>query len=172
MGARYYVLPSNLTMAMAELTVGVIDVYVVSLVPEFRVLLMRRAAGVRCTGAWEAVHGSIEEDERPEEAALREFGEETGLTIDRLYSYGCNPFYLPRRGVVQVAVGFAAVVSGTPSPRLGDEHDAWEWLSLEEATDRATWPRTRQALREVHQLLRGGDAGPAEDVLRIPIGPG
>ena len=54
-----------------ELRVGVVDVFVVRPRPDgWRVLALRRAAAVRCPGAWEVVHGSIEPDERPEEAAV------------------------------------------------------------------------------------------------------
>ena len=35
------------------------------------------------------------------------------------------------------------------------------------ATARFTWPREREALTHIGILLGGGDAGPAEDVLRI-----
>ena len=37
------------------------------------------AAGGRCPGSWETVHGHIEAGERPAEAAARELEEETGL---------------------------------------------------------------------------------------------
>ncbi|MBL8960642.1 MAG: NUDIX domain-containing protein [Gemmatimonadetes bacterium] len=152
---------------MTEITCGVVDVHVVDPAAGFKVLMLRRAAGVRCTGAWEGVHGSIEPGESPEDAAAREFAEETGLPLLRLYSIGTNPFYVPSRRTVQVAVVFAALTDSRLSPRLAEEHDAFEWMGLAEALERATWPRTHQALRDVHHLLRTGDAGPAEDVLRV-----
>jgi hypothetical protein len=43
----------------------------------------------------------------------------------------------------------------------------YEWLTPEAALERFVWPRERTALREVMQLLRGGDAGPVEDVMRV-----
>ena len=152
---------------MTEIVCGVVDVHVVDPGAGFKVLMLRRAAGVRCTGAWEGVHGSIESGESPEDAAAREFAEETGLPLGRLYSIGTNPFYVPSRKTVQVAVVFAAWTDSRISPRLAEEHDAFEWLGLAEAVDRATWPRTRQALMDVHHLLKSGDAGPADAVLRV-----
>ena len=50
---------------------------------------------------------------------------------------------------------------------LGEEHMRYEWLSPDAALERFVWPRERQALRDVMQLLREGHAGPVEDVLRV-----
>ncbi|AMW05355.1 NUDIX domain-containing protein [Gemmatimonas phototrophica] len=153
--------------------VRVVDVVVLSRAPEgspdcWRVLAMRRAAGTRCTGAWEIVHGRIEPDEGPSQAARREVQEETGLTPERLYSITVNPFYLHRFDSVQLAVVFAAIVDGGVPILTGVEHDAWEWLTPAEAMDRLAWPREHQALQYTLHLLRHGDAGPVEDVLLVP----
>ena len=131
------------------------------------VLVLRRGDGTRCTGAWEVVHGRIEPDERPEDAAVREVGEETGMAVDRLYNVTCHPFYLHRLSTVQVAVVFVAFVALTGEVRLGPEHDSAEWLTPDEAMARLSWPRSISALREVVHVLHTGDAGPVEDVLRV-----
>jgi 8-oxo-dGTP pyrophosphatase MutT (NUDIX family) len=148
----------------------VVDVIVVQADPsasDWKVLVLRRASGTRCPGAWEAVHGRIEEGETPEIAAQREVAEETGLHIDRLYNVICQSFYLHMLGQVQLAVVFVAFVGSGVPVRLGPEHDAFEWLPRGEAAERMVWPRTRRALGDAYELLRGGDAGPAEDVLRV-----
>ncbi|HET9425092.1 MAG TPA: ATPase, T2SS/T4P/T4SS family [Gemmatimonadaceae bacterium] len=153
--------------AMAELRIGSVDVYVIR--PEeagWRVLLLRRSAATRCPGSWETVHGTIEPGEEPEQAALREVAEETGLTVQRLYSITVQPFYLPRSHVVMLGVGFAAFVA-PGEPALDAEHDHAEWLTVGEALERFHWPRERDGLRDTLKLLAGGDAGPAEDVLRV-----
>ena len=153
---------------MTELKVGVVDVFVVDPRPDgWKVLLLRRGANTRCTGAWEIVHGRIEAGERPEEAAVREVGEETGLGIRRLYNVTCQPFYLHRLGVVAVSVVFAAFVDSDLPVALGAEHDAMEWATVAEAHRRLAWPRSRAVLGDVHALLGSGDAGPVEDVLRV-----
>lgn len=153
---------------MTELKIGVVDVFLVDPRPDgWKVLVMRRAAGTRCTGAWEVIHGRIEEHERPEDAADREIREETALETTRLYNVTCHPFYLHRFGVVQVAVAFAAFADSRVAPTLGAEHDLAEWVDVDEAMRRLVWPRSRAALRDVQALLAAGDAGPVEDVLRI-----
>jgi dATP pyrophosphohydrolase len=154
--------------AATSIKVGVVDVFVLRRVDsEWEVLTLRRGHGTRCTGAWETVHGRIEAGERPEEAALREVREETGLTVERLYSVTVQPFYLHGLEAVMLAVVFAAVVAPAGDMVLGAEHERGEWLTLSAARDRYAWPRERQSLGEIAVLLRDGDAGVVEDVLRV-----
>jgi 8-oxo-dGTP pyrophosphatase MutT (NUDIX family) len=141
---------------MTELRVGVVDVYVIRPYrEEWLALALQRSAVTRCPGSWETVHGRMEAGERPEHAAVREVREETGLDIDHAL------------GVVQMAVVFAAFVREGAAVSLGEEHVAHEWLSFAAAAERFTWPREREALQHIRILLGTGDAGPAEDVLRV-----
>jgi dihydroneopterin triphosphate diphosphatase len=154
---------------VTEVRAGVVDVYVVRPYrAEWLVLALRRGEGTRCTGAWETVHGRLEAGERPEEAAVREVREETGLAVDRLYNVTVQPFYLHSFGTVQLAVVFCAFVrEPAAEPTLGPEHDRFEWLGVADAAARFHWPREKEALAHVVQLLGAGDAGPVEDVLRV-----
>lgn len=172
-------MPDADPLAFPSLRVGVVDVYVVCPSPAgwdaWRVLVLQRAAtGTRCPLAWETVHGRIEPGERPEDAALRELREETGLAAARLYNVTTQAFYLHNTGLpaaglgtVQVAVAFCAFVDEARPPALGEEHGASAWLPPPEAAARLAWPREREALGHVRVLLGGGDAGPLEDVLRV-----
>jgi len=134
----------------------------------WQVLVLQRAAtGTRCPNAWETIAGRIEPGEAPEEAAVRELREESGLAVERLYNVTVQPFYLHRLRTVQLAVVFAAFVAEPAEVTLGDEHQASAWLTVEEARRRFAWPREREALDHIVQLLGRGDAGPLEDVLRV-----
>jgi len=130
-------------------------------------LVLRRAIG-RSPGSWEAVHGHIENDETPSEAAWREVIEETGLTPLRLYNLSkVESFYMHRLGVVALVPVFAVFLPPESPVALSHEHDASEWLSIEGARERLSWPRSRRALDDLVELLGSGDAGVLEDVLRV-----
>lgn len=111
----------------------------------------------------------IESGERAEAAALREVREETGLEVQRLYNLACNPFYIVARGVVNVAVVFVAFVDSRAPLTLGHEHSTAMWVAADQALTQLSWPATRHLLKDALDLLGGGNAGPMEDVLRVPI---
>jgi len=153
---------------MATVNVGTIDVYLVDKRAEgWRVLTLQRALTTRCPGAWETVHGRIEAGEEPEDAALREVREETGLEVKRLYNVTVQPFYLHTLHTVELAVVFAAFVDASAPIILGEEHARFEWLDAPAAAERFFWPRERAALQDVLHLFRSGDGGAAENVLRV-----
>ena len=153
---------------MATVNVGTIDVFLIDRRPDgCKVLTLQRSLTTRCPGAWETVHGRIESGEEPEDAALREVREETGLEVQRLYNVTVQPFYLHTLHTVELAVVFAAFVDSTAPVTLGEEHAKYEWLTSDAAADRFFWPRERSALGDVLHLFRNGTAGEAEDVLRV-----
>ena len=131
-------------------------------------LVLRRAAGGRCPGSWETVHGHIEPGERPAEAATRELVEETGLTPERLYNLSrVESFYQHRIDEVALVPVFVAIVPDGAEIQLGIEHDRFEWLDAAQAEGRFAWPRERRALADIVALLASGDAGSIDDVLRV-----
>ena len=154
--------------SMTAVVPGVVDVYVIRPLPEgWKVLTVQRANDTRCPGAWETIHGRLDADERPEDGAVREVREETGLTIARLYNVTVQPFYLHMFGTVQLAIVFCAFIDEPAEVTLGEEHQSYEWLSPHDASSRFIWPREREALSHILHLLAGGNAGPVEDVLRV-----
>lgn len=156
---------------MTTFRVAFVDVYVLRAGPAgLETLLLRRAPGGRCPGAWEVVHGRIEPGELPVATALRELREETGLVPERLYNLSrTESFYRHTADEIGFIPVFAALVATTPV-RLSAEHNAAEWVPLPAAAGRLAWPRERRALEDIRILLSRGDAGPLEDVLRV--GPG
>lgn len=156
---------------MTAVRVSLVDLYVLrGAGPSLECLILRRAAGGRCPGAWEVVHGHIEEGERPVDAALRELREETSLTPASLYNVSrVEAFYQHRLDEVALVPVFVAFVGADAAPALSDEHDASEWLAPHAAAARLAWPREVRALEDIGRVFRAGHAGPVEDVLRVEL---
>ena len=147
---------------------GVVEVYVIRHNGgDWRVLALQRGADTKRPGSWETVYGKIDSGERAEDAAVRELSEETGLEPQRLYNVTVNSFYLHAKRTIQMCIVFAAFVDDDAKVTLGEEHEQYEWLSVDDACERYAWPREAHSLRDAHRLLASGDAGPVEDVLRI-----
>ncbi len=99
---------------------------------------------------WDFPKGLKEDGERPLEAAIRELGEETGIS-EYAFDWGERYFETPpySRGKVAryylAATTTAEVVIG-PSPDTGEpEHHEWRWFTFDEAFDVAS-PRVRDVV--------------------------
>jgi 8-oxo-dGTP pyrophosphatase MutT (NUDIX family) len=153
---------------MTQIVPGVVEVYVIRHnAGDWRVLVLQRAADAIRPGSWETVYGKIDAGERPEQAAARELREETGLELNALYNVTVSSFFLHASQTIQMAIVFAAFVESGSEVTLSDEHQQFEWLSVNDACERYTWPREAHSLRDAHRLLASGNAGPVEDVLRV-----
>jgi type II secretory ATPase GspE/PulE/Tfp pilus assembly ATPase PilB-like protein/8-oxo-dGTP pyrophosphatase MutT (NUDIX family) len=151
-----------------KIVAGVVEVYIIRHNGgDWLVLALQRAEDTKRPGSWETVYGKIDSGERAEDAAVRELSEETGLEPTALYNVTVNSFYLHAKRTIQMCIVFAAFVDDDAVVMLGEEHQRSEWLSVDDACGRYTWPREAHSLRDAHRLLASGDAGPVEDVLRI-----
>ena len=135
---------------------------------QLQVLALRRGHAGRCPGSWETIHGTIEHGESPVEASLRELREETGLVPEKFYNLSrTEAFYQHRTDVLAVIPVFVAFVSPSATVQLSTEHDRAEWMSPADAGTRFAWPRERRALDDILSIVRAGNAGLLEDVLRV-----
>ncbi len=97
---------------------------------DLRVLLIKRKHPP-FAGMWAIPGGFIDMHESPEEAALRELREETGVEdvyLEQLYTFG-EPGRDPRGWVITIAY-FALVPAHTVRPRAGDDAAAARWWSM------------------------------------------
>ncbi|HEU4748779.1 MAG TPA: ATPase, T2SS/T4P/T4SS family [Gemmatimonadaceae bacterium] len=166
--ARPIIYESSVATQKTKIVAGVVEVYVIRRNGgDWRVLVLQRASDTKRPDSWETVYGKIDGDERPERAAAREVQEETGLDIEALYNLTVSSFYLHEIRTVQMAIAFVAFVDDAAVVRLSQEHREFDWLSVDDACGRFTWPRAAAALRDARHLFTKGDAGPVEDVLRV-----
>ena len=110
---------------------GVI-VYVVRQFPDERKVLFLKRNGGQHSGAWWPVAGTPEAGEAPQQTAVRELGEETGLSPRRLFSFGME---IPHADSSKALVTFVAFVDQATPVTLNYEHSDYRWLTGGKAID-------------------------------------
>ena len=93
---------------------------------------------------WTLPKGKIETDESPEDCALREVREETGLRCELMRPLGCTA-YVDRRGRDKVACYWVMEVRGGRF-RPGIEVDKLQWLTIDNAIKRLSYERDKTLL--------------------------
>jgi 8-oxo-dGTP pyrophosphatase MutT (NUDIX family) len=121
---------------------------------------------IRVRGAWSLPKGNLDPGETPEQAALREISEETGLPLERLRVLGELPpaEYMYRRNgrlIGKIVHHYLVEAPGDAPlrPQLA-EVDAAEWVPLDEAVTRVSYKDLRAAMVEAQRRLEAS-AGPA-----------
>ena len=121
------------------------------------VLLLRRVPGRVLPGLWQGVSGLVEEGESITDAALREVREETGFgdpVIEAFYHLDyVAEFYWEPSDELMTSAYFALRIAPAIDPDLSHEHDAFQWLPIEDALAIAVWPGYREGLSRVRDVL-------------------
>ena len=116
-----------------------------------RYLVLRRSTAY-LKGTWQMVSGAVEAGETGWEAALWEMEEETGLVPDRFYSADLpEQFYRPDINCVVLVPVFMGFVEADREVRLSWEHDAFEWIGVEEADRYLLFENQRSAIRDIER---------------------
>ena len=89
--------------------------------------------------------------------ALRELVEETGFGPDAIEAFYdldlVNQFHEPSVDAVMTSAVFAVRVRADAEPVLSAEHDASQWLPVDEAHATVIWPAYRTAIERVRDDL-------------------
>ncbi|MFE3194999.1 NUDIX domain-containing protein [Nocardia sp. NPDC059240] len=99
------------------------------------VLVIRRAAGVFLAGRWELPGGGVESGERPEAAAVREVGEETGLSVEVLAERSAHSWMDVAGRPLRIHARVYEVTEHDPRPVTLNphEHDDHAWVTPDQA---------------------------------------
>lgn len=134
----------------------ILDVAEVSLMRAAGGVLVRRSrSGLREIAVihrpeyddWTLPKGKIEPDETPEDCALREVREETGLRCELVRPLGCTA-YVDRRGRDKLACYWVMEVRGGRF-KSGEEVDRLVWLSIKDAVKRLTYGHDKMLVEQV-----------------------
>lgn len=117
-------------------------------------LLLKRSADEKYANIWQMVTGSIDEDEKAYETALREIKEETGFTpTDFWVVPHTNAFYSHEKNCFCLVPVFAALVDDKYSVELSDEHEEFKWVSKTEAQKLLAWQGQRQSVEIIYEYF-------------------
>ena len=131
---------------------------------DFKVLLMERADK---KGFWQSVTGSLEDNETPKDAAIREVFEETGIDTSQYQLEDWNLYhiyeiyahwryrYAPHVTHNQEHIFGLKVPTTIPIQLSKDEHVQYLWVDWREAMDKVfSWTNVEaiKKLAEIHQL--------------------
>ncbi len=115
-------------------------------------LLLKRSEGEIYPGLWQMVNGSIEQNEKAYETALREIKEETGLVPEKFWTApNVNSFYSHEKNCMMILPVFAAKVNGKIPVKICEEHCDFKWSKPEEAKKLLAWQGQRKSVDIITQ---------------------
>jgi dATP pyrophosphohydrolase len=107
------------------------------------------------------VTGGIHDGETAIQTAFREIEEETGCIPAKLYSADAvETFFLHSQNKIVWVPVFVAFVNDMNVRLCPEEHDAYEWLTFEEAQKRLVWAEQRRIIAHIHEHFGMAEPSP------------
>jgi bis(5'-nucleosidyl)-tetraphosphatase len=107
-------------------------------------------------GHWDFPKGNVEKGESEGQTVLREVREETGLDDVKLidgFRRKIEYFYRRDGKSVHKEVVFLLAETKKDDVKLSFEHQAYGWVSFQEALEKVTYNNSRRTLQQAHKYL-------------------
>jgi 8-oxo-dGTP diphosphatase len=115
-----------------------------------QILLLKRADHLPSPGRWDFCGGGVDQDESPEEAALREVQEESSLTVTELTLLFEENH---KEGENDVTLYFYSAITDQDDISLSDEHSEYKWFTLQEINKLQLPDAMEEAIQKVQQNI-------------------
>ena len=107
-------------------------------------------------GHWDFVKGKVEKNETPHETAIRETGEETGITniefIDGFEESVEYDFRFKKEHIHKKVIFFLAKTD-EKNVKLSHEHNDYLWLEYNDALKKTTFENAKNVLSKANEFL-------------------
>lgn len=125
---------------------------------EIEFLLLKRAGNEKYPNIWQMITGTIDENEKAFETALREIKEETSLNPKRMWIVpNINSFYSYESNEICFVPVFVFQVDSNDEVKISSEHSEFKWLKKEEAKKLLAWPGQRKSVEIIQDYFSHKD---------------
>lgn len=117
-------------------------------------LLLKRAPDNSYPYIWQMITGSIENNEKASQTAVREMFEETSLKPDKMWVVpNVNSFYDDSKDVICLVPVFVSLISENQSIVISDEHSEFRWVEKDEAVQLLAWQGQRKSVEIIFDFF-------------------
>ena|SRR3989344_3394019 len=125
---------------------------------EILYLLLYRKGHDNHSEAWDFPRGQVDAGEMPEQTAIREIKEETGIDILE-FSEGFREkvkwFYRKEGMLVNKEATYFLAETQNKDVKISSEHDSFKWCSYEDALKIIKFKNTKEVLKKANEFLTG-----------------
>jgi len=117
-------------------------------------LILKRAENDSYPNIWQMVTGTIDNNEKAFETALREIKEETNLVPKNFWVVPfVNSFYSKEKDSICLIPVFCAEVSPNSEVTISEDHSEYLWTNLEDAKSKFAWSGQRISLDIINEYI-------------------